>query len=67
MVIPLMVMVDTPIKRLIFEIKNQTLHNVKEAVELAQTNYVSVKSTIDQKLRVVTTIIKVHKVRVLLH
>ena len=24
-----------------------TLHNVKEAVELAQTNYVSVKSTID--------------------
>ena len=32
-----------------FEIKNQTLHNVKEAVELAQTNYVSVKSTIDPK------------------
>ena len=30
-----------------FNIKNQTLHNVKEAVELAQTNYVSVKSTID--------------------
>ena len=30
-----------------FKIKNQTLHNVKEAVELAQTNYVSVKSTID--------------------
>jgi len=30
-----------------FEIKNQTLHTVKEAVELAQTNYVSVKSTID--------------------
>ena len=29
-----------------FEIKNETLHNVKEAVELAQTNYVSVKSTI---------------------
>ena len=32
-----------------FEIKNQTLHTVKEAVELAQTNYVSVKSTIDPK------------------
>ena len=32
-----------------FEIKNQTLHNVKEAVELAQTNYVSVKSTIYPK------------------
>ena len=32
-----------------FNIKNQTLHNVKEAVELAQTNYVSVKSTIDPK------------------
>ena len=32
-----------------FEIKNQTLHNVKEAVELAQTNYVSVKSTIAPK------------------
>ena len=30
-----------------FNIKNLTLHNVKEAVELAQTNYVSVKSTID--------------------
>ena len=29
-----------------FNIKNLTLHNVKEAVELAQTNYVSVKSTI---------------------
>ena len=27
-----------------FEIKNQTLHNVKEAVELAQTNYVSVNA-----------------------
>ena len=32
-----------------FEIKNQTLHNVKEAVELAQTNYVSVNSTIAPK------------------
>ena len=32
-----------------FEIKNQTLHTVKEAVELAQTNYVSVKSTIAPK------------------
>ena len=32
-----------------FEIKNQTLHTVKEAVELAQTNYVSVNSTIDPK------------------
>ena len=33
-----------------FEIKNHpTLHTVKEAVELAQTNYVSVKSTIDPK------------------
>ncbi|MGP1518396.1 MAG: ESPR-type extended signal peptide-containing protein, partial [Haemophilus parainfluenzae] len=30
-----------------FEIKNQKLHTVKEAVELAQTNYVSVNSTID--------------------
>ena len=30
-----------------FEIKNKILHTVKEAVELAQTNYVSVKSTID--------------------
>ena len=30
-----------------FNIKNLTLHNVKEAVELAQTNYVSVKSTIN--------------------
>ena len=27
-----------------FNIKNQTLHNVKEAVELAQTNYVSVNA-----------------------
>ena len=27
-----------------FEIKNQTLHTVKEAVELAQTNYVSVNA-----------------------
>ena len=49
MVIPLMVMVDTPNKAPDFEIKNQTLHTVKEAVELAQTNYVSVKSTIDPK------------------
>ena len=32
-----------------FEIKNQTLHTVKEAVELAQTNYVSVNSTIAPK------------------
>ena len=32
-----------------FNIKNQTLHNVKEAVELAQTNYVSVNSTIAPK------------------
>ena len=30
-----------------FEIKNKILHTVKEAVELAQTNYVSVNSTID--------------------
>ena len=27
-----------------FNIKNQTLHNVKDAVELAQTNYVSVNA-----------------------
>ena len=27
-----------------FKIKNQTLHNVKDAVELAQTNYVSVNA-----------------------
>ena len=32
-----------------FEIKNQTLHTVKEAVELAQTNYVSINSTIAPK------------------
>ena len=32
-----------------FNIKNQTLHTVKEAVELAQTNYVSVNSTIAPK------------------
>ena len=32
-----------------FEIKNKTLHTVKEAVELAQTNYVSVNSTIAPK------------------
>ena len=46
---PLMVMVLYTYKAPDFEIKNQTLHNVKEAVELAQTNYVSVKSTIDPK------------------